>query len=171
MRTLMTFWGYCNKDVTTGKPFVNLNLYMVSTDLFGDQFFFTRIKGYDRVNKRLCIFKEFNVKLPDMEIVKEYEEKSHIQKMALRKDLLKDVLKFEKLSSANREEVGDLNVLAKKVIDDPELRGVLFAGKGISTTFLRAAMEREGHNLKVSEAELLKRIILKLYNPSQFSDQ
>ena len=174
MRTLMTFWGYTNKDLDPmngDKISVKMRLYRVSTDLFGEQFFFGKIKAYDGVNKRLCIFKEFDVKLPDPELVKEYEEKSDIQKKALRKDLLKDVLKFEKLSSySETAEAVSLETLAQKVIDNPELRQTLFAGKGLSAPLLRVAMEREGHILKLGEAELLKKIILRMYNPTKFND-
>lgn len=174
MRTLMTFWGYCNKDIDPmhgDKLSVKMRLYRVSTDLFGEQFFFGKIKAYDGVNKRLCIFKEFDVKLPDPELVREYEEKSDIQKKALRKDLLKDVLKFEKLTSySETAEAVSLETLAQKVIDNPELRQTLFSGKGLGAPLLRAAMEREGHILKLGEAELLKKIILRMYNPTKFND-
>ena len=174
MRTLMTFWGYTNKEIDSMHGdivSVKMKLYRVSTDLFGEQFFFSKIKAYDRVNKRLCIFKEFDVKLPDPEIVAEYEEKSNIQKTALRKDLMKDVLKFEKLSSySETADAVNLETLAQKVIDNPDLRNTLFAGKGLSASLLRVAMEREGHNLKLGEAELLKKIILRMYNPTRFND-
>lgn len=170
MRTLMTFWGYCNKDIDAkNKICVKMKMYRVTTDLFGEQFFYSKIKAYDGINKRLCVFDSFDVKLPDPELVAEYERKSNEMKAGLRKDLLKDVQRFEKISSyAEGGDVLDLEELAKKVIDDAKLRELLFTGKGLTASLLQTAMGRQGHPLRLGEAELLKKIIMRMYNPVKF---
>lgn len=166
MRTLMTFWGYCNKELYgTGQRKVELKMYRVSTDLFGEQFFFRKIRMWDRANRRVAIFKSFNVKMPDPELVAQYEEKSRKFKAGLRRDLVADVEKFNKLSSYNSESKGEsLEQMAKTLADDVKFRNTLLGDrkgtKAFSTPLLRAVLEQRDIFIKQGQAEHLKKMLL-----------
>lgn len=165
MRTLMTFWGYCNKEYVANRNTVELKLYRVSTDLFGDQFYFRKIRMWDKKNKRIAIFKSFDVKLPDPELVAAYEEKSAKFKMGLRRDLVLDVEKFEKLSSYNSENQGKtIEDMASSLIDDEKFRNTLLSNqrgtRTFSTPLLRAVLEAKGIFIKTGQAEHLRKVLL-----------
>lgn len=168
MRTLMTFWGYCNKEIAPDRSKkVELKMYRISTDLFGEQFFFRKIRMWSNVHKRICIFKSFDVKLPNPELVAAYEEKSRKFKAALRQDLALDIQKFEKLSSYNSENKGKtIETMAKELVDDVAFRDKLFdsnarTGARFSTPLMRAVLESRGIYIKQGECELLRKILLK----------
>ena len=177
MRTLMTFWAYCNKELGRGgKKKVEMKMYRISTDLFGEQFFFRKIRMWNSIQKRICIFKSFDVKLPDPEIVAAYEEKSRKYKAALRQDLVKEIQKFNKLSSYNTENKGEtIDEMAEKLVDNEVFREKLYdtnakRGAGFSTSLLRSVLESQGTYLKQGDAEMLRRILLKEWTRKSNAD-
>lgn len=170
MRTLLAFWGYTDKTYSTYKTSVKLRMFKISTDMLGETMYYRKLRLYDRTNKRVTIFKAFDVKKPNPELEAAYEEKSNKFKVALRKDLAQDVAKFEKLTSYRADgsmENGPMKAedLAKILIDDAPFRETLFSNcrgsRGFSTALLRTSLERKGYYLKLGEAELLKKILLK----------
>lgn len=165
MRTLLNYWAYTDKEYIGGnRNAVKMKMFKISTDMLGENIFFRKIRMWDKTNKRTTIFKDFDVKLPPKEILDEYENKSMKFKIALRRDLMNDVAKFERLSSYRTEGNTDsLETLANKILDNEILRDQLFGGKAVNVSALRVLMEREGHPLKIGEAELLKKIVTKMY--------
>lgn len=165
MRTLLNYWAYTDKEyIGGGKTSVKMKLFKISTDMLGENIFFRKIRMYDKPNKRITIFKDFDVMLPEKEILDQYEDKSMKFKIALRRDLMNDVAKFEKLSSYKSEQNSmSLEQLATKIIDDERLRNQLFGGRSINVNALRTLMEIEGTPLKLGEAELLKKMVTKMY--------
>jgi len=168
VRVLTSHWGYTTKeyDYKKHKSTVNFKLYRMQTDLYGDKIFYRRITMWNSVLKRVVRFNEFKVSLPSEELCAAYEEKSLEFKRQLRKGVMVEMNKFEKLQQGDEDMRKNLEELAKSVLDIQDARDDLTARGKVSPMNLRAYMTGDDGVCRVSHNEsiVLARLVKKLWS-------
>lgn len=137
VRMLVAYWGYCVKRRDEkGKTQVYLHLYETNTDLLTGNVYFSRLRFYDRVNKKVVIAKSFRVNKINDDLAKAYVEKSTKFKSDLREEFLEEARRFQ--------QKGQL---------DEKLNYTEFAGKALEHEYVQETIARDG---RLSEVALLK---------------
>ena len=167
IRTLTSHWGYTEKEYYPDKGNkirVKLRLYRIKTDLFGEKIFFEKLRMYDQNKKGLVVFNEFVVKLPSEKLREEFLKKDKKFKADLRKELVREIEKFERYQkvTGGKKTLKDLERIAKKVVENPELRERLIIKGRVYPEHIRLAFPEE--DLTFAEARIIARLVKKLWS-------
>lgn len=163
VRILTNHLGFCEKFVETGgAASVNLRLYRLKTDLFGEKIFLNKITMYNMASKQMTSFKRFKVGLPRQDLIDEYEKKSMEFKKSLRKGLIKEAERFERYQlqkSEGKEGAAKvkLSELLPKALDSVVIRGELEERGRVTNSTLANEFEEAG--LTTFETDRLRKLV------------
>lgn len=158
IRQLVSHWGIPQKSMTSGgKIEVNLRLWRIKTDDFGDNLWRERLKMYHRPSDRVVVFKSFKVpKLPD-HIAEAYEKKSRGYKSDFRKSLLPMIEKLDETTF--KEEKRTPRQIADQIAENKELLKKLQINGRLSLEEIR-----DHFMLTYSEARRVKNAVQRMFN-------
>jgi hypothetical protein len=160
IRTLVSHWGYTEKHYTTGgKTTVDLRMYALKTNLFGDKTWINKLKLYNRKTGLIDVFKKFTVGLPSPELCEAYEKKSLEYKQLMRRELLKEVdkwVKWQGSESKETQEEKNIGEIIQKIADDETIMTSILSSRGnrIDMDLLKGKFQ----GLTTREAKQIKKI-------------
>lgn len=156
LRMLASHVGFFEKIYNYDKrnAEVILRLSRIMTNIYNDKIYITRTKLY--VNGKKIYLKLIKTRKPDDNFIQEYEKKSIEFKKNLRKRLIPDIQKYEKVMCV--EEKKSLTDLALEIIDNEEIRNSLLSKRGK----LDRDLIHEKYNLTYAESIRLKKLVEKL---------
>lgn len=145
VRTLTSHWGYSTMYLQARTPIVDLHLYRLKTDLFGEKIFFKKLTFYDPLEKRELIASSFKVGLPSQELIDAYEKKSMLFKKNIRASLVADIDKIERTNAATAEKESTkaqpIKVFTDKLLANQDVQAVLKEKGKVDAALVRFVLQ------------------------------
>ncbi len=159
VRKLMEYVLFNNKVLENSMQTVYTNPRILIKDYYTGNIYYKAPRIYNVATGTIEKLSSVKVGLPSEDLARAYEERARKFKDKLGKDLLKEIEKFEESEFGSEEDKkNQLDELAKKVLDTPELRDRLMNNGRVYLDDLR-----DEFGLTYSQARRLKRIIEKMW--------
>jgi hypothetical protein len=156
VRTLTSHWGYTTLNMEGDKKSCDLRLFQVHTDILGEKIFFKKIPFYNPKQKCVVFASSFKVGLPSQDFLDAYEKKSLAFKKGLRKNLVGEIDKFERLVQARENKEGNRNLPLKaytdKLLLNEEIMSTLREKGKVDSALIRFALPDVSQNMSVTLA-------------------
>jgi len=156
--TVKKYSGEWDKELKDNR--VYLKLYEVHTDLFGDRTYMKRIRMWNTETKKKVILNRFLVKMPSEDLVIEYEKKARAFKEGLRKEVIKEIDKYNKYSGKKDENAMTVESILERFKEEPDLMTELVNERGRITTDM---IQYKFPELTQKQVRILRNLIEKMW--------